>query len=146
MSYSFERIPSVIWGSGNERYGDKDAKDKAIALMKETNAVFVSDYHIRDYESHFKRQILKTGSETKRLPVLYRCGSIAHAIPADIAIKMLKDFKPDFFDGFMLRDYNLCNNEMKIGFRIEDATNEHLVLDFNGLIYSISQRTDHCYD
>lgn len=146
MSYSFVRIPGIVWGSGDTKYGGKNAKEKAIALMEKVSTVFVSDYHIRDYENHFNCQILKIDPKAKRLPMLYCCGSIAYAIPTDIAIKMLKDFKPDIFDSFMLRDYNLCNNEMKIGFRIEDATNKHLVLDFNGSIYSISQRTDHCYD
>ncbi len=146
MSYSFESIPRVVWGSGDVRYGDKDAKNKAIALMKKEKTVFVSDYNIRDYESHFKSQILKTGSEARRLPMLYRFGYVAHAISADIAIKMLKDFKLDYFDGFMLRDYNLCSDEIKESLHMEDVTDEHLVLDFDGSLYRSGYKTDHCYD
>ncbi len=146
MSYSFEHIPRLLWWCGDGRYGDKDAQKKALNLIKKEKSVFVSDSIIWDYEKHYDCKILNPNHNEETLPYIWQYGSIAHSIPSKIAITMLKEFKPDFFDGFMLRDLNLCDEDNKKGMHTQNITNEHLLLDFDGLIYSIGYRTDHCYD
>ncbi len=147
MSYNFEHIPRLIWGCGDGRYGDKNAKDKALAIIEKVSKVFVPDSIIRDYENHYNCKILNPNGNEETLPYIWQYGFIAHAIPSEVAIKMLKAFNPGFFDGFMLRDLDLCDTEEKRrGMHTQNITDEHLLLDFDGLIYSIGYRTDHCYD
>lgn len=146
MSYSFEHIPRLIWGCGDGRYGDKNAKQKALSHIKKDTSIFIPDSIIWDYEKHYNHQILNPNRNQETLPYLWQFGSVAHAIPSEIAITILKDFKPGFFDGFMLRDLSLCNEDNSKGMHTQNITNEHLLLDFNGLVYSIGYRTDHCYD
>jgi hypothetical protein len=147
MSYSFEHIPYIVWLCGDGRYGDKNAKDKALDLILKEQTVFVDNGIIRDYENHYDCQILNPDCNEDPLPSIWQYGSIAHAISSEIAAKIINDFKPDFFKGFMLRDINLCDIEEKCrGTHLDNITNEHLLLDFNCLVYKIGCCTDHCYD
>ncbi len=145
MSYNFGHIPRIVWGCGDSRYGDKDAKNKVLRIIKDAEKIFVPDSIIRDYEDFYKCKVISDNAK-EPLPYLWQYGFAAHAIPSKIAIKILEDFSLDFFDGFMLRDLNLCAENNKKGMHTQNIVNERFVLDFDGLVYRDGYRTDHCYD
>ena len=146
MSYNYEYVPFVIWGSGHEGYGDKDAKRKVVRRIKKVPTVFVDSSRIREYEARYNVELFDPYVNKETLPYVYKFGAIAYAIPSEHAVKILKDFKTGHFEGFMLRDINLCTEKALVGVHIENVTDEHWLLDFNASIYGTGQATDHCYD
>ena len=139
MSYNFEHIPCLIWGCGDDRYGDFDAKNKAIKIMSAESHIFIDDYIIRTCTS------IDLNQDTSDTDMLYKFGYSAHSVPSDIAIQILKDFNMGFFDGFMIRDISKLDSESYAKHRIQNTKfGTRIVLDLNG--YGPGQRTDHCYD
>lgn len=143
MSFAFGHVPRLIWGCGDGRYGDRDAKKKAKAYMRKVDFVFVNESYVREYEKHYACKIIVPGTPEVWL---WRCGFKAVAVPSSVAIKILGDFKLGHFDGFMLRDYNLVSEEDRRHFRVGGITDEHLILDLDGVLYTNGLRTDHYYD
>ena len=138
MSMSYEGIPRIIWGCGDGRYGDKDAKKKASEIIAKEKFVFVDEARIREYNKKYGTNVIKGGEDT-----IYSFGYPGKAVPSEVALKMLEDYNLGHFDEFMLRDIHKRRPE---NYRISDKNGTHLILDFNGSIYSKGNRTDHCYD
>ena len=129
MSMSFERIPRLVWGCGDKRYGDKNAKEKATELVRKEEYVFIDQGFLR-----------RAGVSPVTKDDIYTFGYQGRAVKAETALKILEDFKLEFFSEFMLRDlYKLPADH---NYRINNLeTKARLVLDFCG-----GFGTDHCYD
>ena len=140
MSSYFEEIPRVIWGSGLKGYGDENPKEKAIAMMEKEERVFVGQAALWGYE---KRYGVKAAD--KNCATLYASGFLAVAVPSQVAVQMLKDYRFGMFNDFALRDIHKIGADKRSKIRLERGTDEHLLLDFEGGIYS-DNRSDHCYD
>ena len=140
----FDHIRRILWGSGDGKYGDAHAKEKAVELMEQEKKVFVPEGICREYEERYGRKLLKEPSPYPHETTLYQYGFIAVAIPSADAVQILRDYKPDPFESFMLRDCNAMHDVDTL--RMRNVTSEHLLLDFSGSVYAKGAGTDHCFD
>lgn len=141
MGLSFENIPCIVWGCGDGRYGDENAKEKAIKLMKKERYVFVDLSVLRDHAEQTFARLERLRANQKS--TLFNVGCTAYAVPSKTAVQLLENFPLTFFNSFMLRDVDRYCSERPLYLNIHNHK-VHLVLDFDG--YGKGERSDHFYD
>lgn len=102
MGLSFENIPRIVWGCGDGRYGDENAKEKAVKLMKKERYIFVDLSVLRDHAEQTFARLERLRANQKS--TLFNVGCTACAVPSKTAVQLLENFPLTFFNSFILRD------------------------------------------